>query len=67
MRTMTTKQPKQPRPGPGRVVHTLPPVPDKRHSLEAPEQAVVMLSVAMPAQSTDGGPEGFARFRNVGG
>ena len=32
---MTTKQPKQPRPGPGQVVHTLPPIPDKRSAKPA--------------------------------
>jgi len=41
--TMTTKQPKQPRPGPGRVVHTLPPVhddrPGKPAAAESPDAA----------------------------
>ena len=43
------------------------PIPDMRHSLEATEHSVVLLSVAVPARSPDADDEGFARFRNVGG
>jgi quercetin dioxygenase-like cupin family protein len=44
--------------------HQIAPIPDRRHSLEAAEQSVVLLSVAVPARSEDG--RTGAR-RNVGG
>ena len=43
------------------------PIPDMRHSLEATEHSVVLLSVAVPARSPDADGEGLARLRNVGG
>jgi quercetin dioxygenase-like cupin family protein len=46
--------------------HQIAPIPDRRHSLQATEQSVVLLSVAVPARSPDADGEGFAR-RNVGG
>jgi quercetin dioxygenase-like cupin family protein len=45
--------------------HQIVPIPDRRHSLEAPEQSVVLLSVAVPARSPDA--ESFAPRRNIGG
>ena len=47
--------------------HQIAPIPDRRHSLQAAEQSVVLLSVAVPARSPDADDEGFARRRNVGG
>ena len=44
--------------------HQIAPVPDRRHSLRAEEQSVVLLTVALPARSEDGGP---AERRNLGG
>ena len=44
--------------------HRIAPVPDRRHSLRAEEQSVVLLSVALPVRSGDGDP---AERRNVGG
>jgi len=42
------------------------PIPDQRHSLEAAEHSVVLLSVAVPARSPDADGEKFS-LRNVGG
>jgi len=48
--------------------HQIAPIPDRRHSLEAAEQSVVLLSVAVPARSPDAeGGQGLAPRRNVGG
>ena len=47
--------------------HQIAPIPDRRHSLAAPEQSVVLLTVALPARSPDSGGEGSAPRRNVGG
>jgi mannose-6-phosphate isomerase-like protein (cupin superfamily) len=47
--------------------HEIVPIPDRRHSLTAAEQSVVLLSVAVPARSPDAVGEGLARRRNVGG
>ena len=48
--------------------HQIAPIPDRRHSLEAAEQSVVLLSVAVPARSPEVGGEGLdPRHRNVGG
>jgi quercetin dioxygenase-like cupin family protein len=47
--------------------HQMAPIPDRRHSLEAAEQSVVLLSVAVPARSPEADGEGFAPRRNVGG
>lgn len=44
--------------------HQITPVPDRRHSLRAAEQSVVLLTVALPARSEDGGA---GTRRNVGG
>ncbi len=41
--------------------HQIAPVPDRRHSLRAEEQSVVLLTVALPARSEDG------ERRNLGG
>ena len=41
--------------------HQIVPIPDRRHSLRAEEQSVVLLTVALPARSEDGGR------RNLGG
>jgi quercetin dioxygenase-like cupin family protein len=43
--------------------HHIVPIPDRRHSLRAAEQAVVLLSVALPARS----PDAQNPRRNVGG
>ncbi len=47
--------------------HQIAPIPDRRHSLQAAEQSVVLLSVAVPPRSPEGDGEGFAPRRNVGG
>jgi len=47
--------------------HQIAPIPDRRHSLAAVEQSVVLLSVAVPARSPDADGEGSPRRRNVGG
>ena len=47
--------------------HQIAPIPDRRHSLEAPEQSVVLLTVAVPAVSPDAEGAGIAPRRNVGG
>jgi quercetin dioxygenase-like cupin family protein len=44
--------------------HQIAPIPDRRHGLRAEEQSVVLLSVALPARSEDGG---IGVRRNVGG
>jgi quercetin dioxygenase-like cupin family protein len=44
--------------------HQIAPIPDRRHSLRAEEQSVVLLSVALPARSEDGE---VGERRNVGG
>ena len=46
--------------------HQIAPIPDRRHSLEAAEQSVVLLSVAVPARSPDA-DGGATTHRNVGG
>jgi quercetin dioxygenase-like cupin family protein len=46
--------------------HQIAPIPDRRHSLEAAEQSVVLLSVAVPARSPDA-DGGAITHRNVGG
>jgi len=45
--------------------HQIAPIPDRRHSLAAAEQSVVLLTVAVPARSPDA--EEFAPRRNGGG
>jgi quercetin dioxygenase-like cupin family protein len=45
--------------------HQIAPIPDRRHSLAAAEQSVVLLTVAVPARSPDA--EEFTPRRNVGG
>lgn len=44
--------------------HQVVPIPDRRHSLRAEEQSVVLLTVALPARSEDGGA---GARRNIGG
>ena len=44
--------------------HQIAPVPDRRHSLRADEPSVVLLTVALPARSEDGGS---GERRNLGG
>ena len=44
--------------------HQIAPVPHRRHSLRAEEQSVVLLTVALPARSEDGGS---GERRNLGG
>ena len=47
--------------------HQIVPIPDRRHSLAATEQSVVLLSVAVPARSPDAAGGGASTRRNVGG
>ena len=44
--------------------HQIVPIPDRRHSLRADEQSVVLLTVALPARSEGGGS---GERRNLGG
>jgi quercetin dioxygenase-like cupin family protein len=44
--------------------HQIAPVPDRRHSLRADVQSVVLLTVALPARSEDGDE---SERRNLGG
>ncbi|TKJ32171.1 hypothetical protein [Blastococcus sp. CCUG 61487] len=44
--------------------HQISPIPDRRHNLQADEDSVVLLSVAVPQRAP--GPDGPTR-RNVGG
>jgi quercetin dioxygenase-like cupin family protein len=47
--------------------HQIAPIPDRRHSLEAAEQSVVLLSVAVPARSPEAEGGAPTTRRNVGG
>jgi quercetin dioxygenase-like cupin family protein len=47
--------------------HQIVPIPDRRHSLTAPEQSVVLLSVAVPARSPEAAGGTPGPRRNVGG
>ena len=44
--------------------HQITPLPERRHSLRAEEESVVLLSVALPARSQDGD---VSTLRNLGG
>jgi len=47
--------------------HQIAPIPGRRHSLEAAEQSVVLLSVAVPARSPEAEGGAPSTRRNVGG